>query len=308
MDTLQPEPMSVWQIIGRSFQLYANNFLRFLAIVAVVYIPWLLLKLGLSSMMPPQIDKTTKAGFPSLLIFFAVSGVLITFVSNAAIFKSVSGLYTHNKVTFFQAYRNVWARLGTILTAAFILMLLYACAFALPMGALLISRSVMLLHAELIYRICFALVILSAIAPLVILVLAVLWFAVTVQCIMAENLSAWKALKRSKKLVKGNMGRVFVLIILLLAISITAHWPIRILSAAIASTFSHLGLAGASVATNLLYATGSVVIGPITALAMALLYYDLRVRKQTLQKMQVATETEEVKPWWDTWPKQWRQE
>jgi phosphate/sulfate permease len=122
---------------------------------------------------------------------------------------------------------------------------------------------------------------------------------------MAEKLSAWQSLKRSKKLIKGNMGRVLALIILLLAISTIAHWPITRLGGVIANTLSQMSLAGVPVVQNLLSMAGSILIAPITAVAMSLLYYDLRARKESLET-QVDAKVEEVKPWWETWPKSWQ--
>ena len=307
VDTPEPQAMSVWQILGRSVEIYGNNFLRFIAVVALVHIPWLLIRLLLSPPMSLKAQEELDSGFPWLLMLLAVLGLLVSLIVNAAIFKSVSDLYTQSKIIFSQTYKCVWTRLGAILTAALILMALYACVIVLPMMGLFFNHLIFVI-ADSLWPLYIPVIFLGTVASLIVLVLVATWFAVTVQCIMAKNLSAWQSLKRSKRLVKGNMGRVFVLIIILLAISIVAHWPFRYVGGIIGGVLIQLHPAVVPLMKNTLSMVGSILIAPITAISMALLYYDLLARKESQHKMQVAAEVEKAKPWWDTWPKQWRQE
>ena len=159
-----------------------------------------------------------------------------------------------------------------------------------------------------LWTLCIPVIFLSAVASLILFVLVATWFAVTIQCIMAENLSAWQGFKRSRRLVKANVGRVFLLVILVMVISIIAHWPFRYIGYFIGGIFSPLSPAIVPLIKNTVSMIGGVLIAPITPIAMALLYYDLLNRRESRDRIQEPAHVEQAKPWWDTWPKQWRQE
>jgi len=308
MELPELEPMTLGQILGRTFKLYRDNFLPLIAIVAVVYIPWAFLRIpfGLrraGEKVSAAADKQWAAGLWVLLCVMAL-GVLINFLVSAAIFRGVSGYHLGNKVSCRQAYRTVWARLGTILAATIIFTVFLLCGFALPWIFFLTYKYGTFIGADVIWRIYLVLGLLAVIAPLIVLVLVMLWFALTAQCIMAEDLSAWQSMKRSKGLVKGNMGKVFVLIILLIVISVVAQWPFNRLGQFVGIMVAQQSSVWRTAVGSLLSSVGSILIVPISATAMAHLYYDLRSRKESLET-QVDAEVEEVKPWWETWPKSW---
>ena len=291
MELPELEPMKVGKIFGRSFKLYLANFLRFLAILAVVYIP--VAALRMPYMLHKAAEKAAqtqdKIGLwesfvldlsPSILLGFLAT--VVGFVSSAAIFTSISGHYLGKDIGFGQAYRLVWTKIKTILMAS----LVWTGIMIVPL-ALLPSMEIMSIGRELesasigIALPCITTVVLMAL-PVAILIIT-LWFALTVQCIMADGLSAWQSMKRSKGLVKGNMWRVFGLGMILMVISLAVGWIAGWRDDLLLKTLVRGSVTNAAALKHLRLTLVSTLFGPLFPVAMSLLYYDLRARKKNFK-------------------------
>jgi hypothetical protein len=121
------------------------------------------------------------------------------------------------------------------------------------------------------------------IAAMVWAVIAYCRYALAVPACAIENLPIKYALIRSKFLTKGNLGRVFVVYLLTTVIAIALG---GLLQAPIymSGNFSfRTGLHFTPAVLAWTYASnfiGAMIAGPIAAIAMALVYYDERVRKE----------------------------
>ncbi len=107
-----------------------------------------------------------------------------------------------------------------------------------------------------------------------------IFFVVTPQCIITTNLSAWQSMKQSKYLVDGgNVLRVFLLLMLLAAISWGCGWVAGWLdNVLLESLLQHVNT-GLRVIISFRYTVVPVLLLPLGAVAHALLYYDLRARR-----------------------------
>ncbi len=260
------EPMTVGQIIDRAFRLYRNNFIRFVAIVAIIYIPITLISLGAVGWLTSASSELTQSAhqvsegrpgaeldlgaFGSFFTAAAVTALLFLLAQalcNAALIKSVSESYLGKDVSVGQAYKAVLPRLLSIIGAAILV------AIVTGIGFLLL----------IIPGIIFA-----------------LWYTLTPQAIVVEGKSATSGMSRSKALVSGNLGKVFGLWIV-----------VGIINAIIGQLFQYVGGLVAGVPSPGDYTTpvivqqlfsmaGQMLIMPISAGAFILLYYDLRIRKE----------------------------
>lgn len=108
-------------------------------------------------------------------------------------------------------------------------------------------------------------------------------YGIAIPAVVLEDTSAVQSLKRSKYLTKGSEGRIII------AFFITATCT-GILVAALKAGANALGLTSAlhqnipseKVMTLITAAIGGILFGPISAIALALEYFDLRVRKEAL--------------------------
>jgi hypothetical protein len=131
------------------------------------------------------------------------------------------------------------------------------------------------------------LAILVAVAALVIIGLLVLGYSISLPVCVLEKKPAWESLKRGWSLGKGTRWRIFVMFLLVIALSM------------IASTVSYLAftivaLVAASIGHGAQYATVAAVAGavlqaivslgaqivlqPVSWIALVLFYYDQRIR------------------------------
>ena len=252
MNNSQFEPLSAGQIIDRTFRIYKSNFIRFITIVSIIYVPMTLLVLSLIFLfqnMAPTADKAEAVmvaggitGF-IMAIFFLLGYML----SQGALIRSVSEYYLGNDITVSEAYRQVLPKLLTLVGAGILI------------GLATMAGFVLLIVPGIIFM---------------------FWFSLATPAIIVENQGAVAGMKRSKKLVSGNVGKIFLVMFLA-----------GIISAVISSIFSFSSgfLGGLLFSDNvtlvlftnqLLETVGRIVVAPIGAIAGILLYYDLRIRKE----------------------------
>jgi hypothetical protein len=103
-------------------------------------------------------------------------------------------------------------------------------------------------------------------------VIAMLWLMFTGPAVMLEGLGGTKALQRSRRLAQGYLGRNFLVLLLLVIIAVViVGIAVGILiGSQLAATF--LG--------RFVLLAMQTLIAPFSIIAMILLYYDLRVRKE----------------------------
>lgn len=103
-------------------------------------------------------------------------------------------------------------------------------------------------------------------------VIALLWFMFAPPVVMLEGLGGIQALKRSKQLAQGHLGRNFLVLLVTMIIG-------GVVGGLIGGIFGLLGMVQ-SFAYRLVLVAVQTLITPFSIIAMILLYYDLRVRKE----------------------------
>ena len=109
-------------------------------------------------------------------------------------------------------------------------------------------------------------------------------YGVAVPAIVLEDISASESLGRSVDLTEGNRGRVFLMMLCAMMIAYATaaicQGPFALgalLAGPATTTALVLGLVGAVVG-----AIGGMFSGPIMIIGLAMMYYDLRIRKEAL--------------------------
>lgn len=115
-------------------------------------------------------------------------------------------------------------------------------------------------------------------------VLLFLMWSLAVPAKVLENKGMFEAMSRSMDLTKGSRGRIFVIWILFIVLSIGVSWLLSwpILLAAGASSRGALlrGAAQWQIASNVANFIAQCLVGPLATIAFSLVYYDERVRKE----------------------------
>jgi len=130
MPELGLRPRSATELVDAAFQVYRRAPLQFMVALAVVYVPWLVLRLALDI----NIDPTTIPP-ASTFIIIAVGGVAIYAVAGGVITAIARDVYLDLPVNVPEAFRTVATRLVTLILVSVVtvgLMSIGAVLFLLP--------------------------------------------------------------------------------------------------------------------------------------------------------------------------------
>lgn len=266
MSTMDLRPLSLGEILDRTFTLYRRHFLLFLGISAIPQVLVLALNLARVIVAVPAVPPTPAApaeqfqanpalaggvlvaGALFVLLLVVVTIIAILLSQGATVF-AVSDLYLGNATTIGQSFRRMRGELGTLF------------------GVVILSG-------------------LAAIGGFILLIIPGIYIAcrlaVAVPASLLEGLGPRDSLSRSFALTKENAGRVFLIYLLYYCLALAAatvfQYPFTIAMAASLKNPEMLRVWTALMQVGS-FAAG-VLITPVLTIATSLLYYDLRVRKE----------------------------
>jgi hypothetical protein len=260
-------PLSLGEILDRTFSLYRRFFLLFVGISAIPRLLVLVLNLArmflssfpatLGKFSPPNQLQTAPA-IPSSEGIAAVVGLglvalLVTIIaymlSQGATVTAVSELYLGRTITIADSFRRVRGELGSLFGVVFLNGLVTGAAFVLLIipGIYMMCRLVVCIPAALI-----------------------------------ENLGPRDSLERSFALTKGFAGRAFLMLLLYFVLFFGASalfaWPFTVGLVVARNNPEMVRFWAAMVNVGSYVAT--VLVTPILTIASSIFYYDLRVRKE----------------------------
>jgi hypothetical protein len=237
-------PLALGELLDKTFTIYRGNFALFFGIAAVpgVFIFGInLLPALMASAGPEAAMATIGIG----LIAFYVGYIVAWAVSIGASTIAVSELYLGRSITIGEALSRTSGKIGRIV--------LIQIAYGLGVG--------------------FGLILLVIPG-----ILVAVMYALSIPSAMLENLKGSPAMERSKVLAKGAWGRIFMILLLVVILSyvgaILLQWPLLLLGSAVGSPTA------IGVFNGLGSFLGTAIFAPIGNIALALQYYDSRVRKE----------------------------
>jgi uncharacterized membrane protein len=115
-------------------------------------------------------------------------------------------------------------------------------------------------------------------------ILLVMMWSLAIPIKVLENKGVGDSMTRSSELTKGNRGRIFVIwllfVVLSIGVSLLLRWPIEI-AAGVHSIFALQRVAAEwQVASLVATFVSECLVGPLATIAFSLVYYDERVRKE----------------------------
>jgi hypothetical protein len=313
--------MSTSQVLDRTFFLYRKDFGLFVGIALVTPTLTLIAELAqlaifgmpgspyraggghsaATQIMQGYLLRTAVAGIVGLIVY--TIGYAIT---TGATVRAVSMLHLGRTTTIKESYaqvRPIWGRLMLLVLRIFLIALgpLLACYALLLIAAGFLLVTLVRGGTESAANEAYAVglwlgvlvIFVAMLAGIVWGVIAYCRYALAVPACAIEGLPVKYAIIRSKFLAKGNLGRVFVVYfltaVITVAIKALLQSPIYMSSGFSFRTGMHFtpGLLAWTYASGFI---GSLLAGPIAAIAMALLYYDERVRKEAFD-LQVMMES-----------------
>lgn len=235
LEPSRPVPMTFGQILDRTYRLTRANLRLFFGIACVPSAGFFLLIAVIMACIAPRIfaqiaqDSAPSPTFPTYLgALFIALAYPVLFVLFALYLPAASYAATQAdrgiSVTIREAYSVAWRRFWRylwlmILPALFVVVPLVVIAALLGIGALLLHNNTSFTSDPATMFFLIPVVGLLYIGFMVYCVLIMLRFAVAYPASVTEDLTAWDSLQRSAQLTKGSKGRIFLVLLVIYAIT-----------------------------------------------------------------------------------------
>ena len=272
-------PLSTGEILDRTFFLYRSNFWLYVGLASIAAGVNVLASIGrLSFIHFARIPATAPSAGLVGSLFTLVGSLLylaVYSVTHAATVSAVSSIYLGQQTSMGKALDDVkghWFRYCLIAlwqgwSASWIFILLIGPVFAMTALGL---RNMTGFIALLVF---------FAILSVVYGVIAYIRNSLAVPAAVIENLTVPDAMRRSKQLAAGTKGRIFLLLLLLFALTLVAsalQFPFALLLLRSRSA-EHIF---AQVISLFIAFLTSSLIGPVASIGLCLFYFDERIRKE----------------------------
>jgi hypothetical protein len=258
MATADLRPMTLGEVLDRTFTLYREHFLLFVGIAALPNLVMLLFRFGaLLFMRATAAGAAPKFSSPGMLggivagaFGSAILLMILVGITQAATISAVSELFLGRETNVRDAYSNAKGHILTVIG----IMILTGLATFIGLIFLIIPG---------IYLAC--------------------RLAVSVPVSVVESDSPVSSMERSMELTKGYAGQMFLLFLLVVALTyvmaIILQFPVMFftITAAMAKHEVSTGVMAYSYIADFV---SQAVVGPIGTISAALMYYNLRVRKE----------------------------
>ncbi len=268
------EKMEIADILDTAIRLYRHNFLPLLEIIAIPYSLLLAMQLivsyqfnSLTVSESADIPWSAVATMIPVVLLLIAAWIVLYPLTEGALAFAVSEAYLGRRTSVASAYRRVWPLVWRLLLTMILVFL------ATSTGTMF------------------------CIIPGIVLWI---WFILTTPIIALEDTWGTGAVSRSYQLVQGHGWRVFGTYLLLLAlvgvatyaIAIPAQFGVLAVAAALGETY--LPMAG--LVAGAITGVGQIVVRPVLMIAIVLIYYDLRIRKEGFDLVMLAEAMEASSP------------
>lgn len=299
MEAAELRPLSLGELLDRTFTLYRNNFWLFVGIMAIPAsfgIPVNYLLLSFQGAMLSAPGKPPQMPSPGLIIgaaagYFAYLILVISVyaIAVAAVTHAVSEAYLGRGSTVRASYRSIegkfWRLIGVVFNIAiriFGILILVMMVVGGVGGVLIAATAASAGQAVMAAAIGLFVILLYGFGIAAAVYLA-LRYAVSIPALMLENLSVLAAVRRSVQLTRGRRGHIFIAFLLAWIVGLVGYIvfqaPFSIATMIDFFSSRHLPT-WLALATAVAGAVGGATTGPISMIVLVLCYYDTRIRKE----------------------------
>jgi len=257
MAAVDLRPMTLGELLDRTFALYRENFLLFAGIAALPQLLLLLFNFAVLLFTRTGLEQV-RSGASAGLIGGAILGGLLAValtlfafaIAQAATIWAVSELYLGRETSIRDAYANSKGQMWMVIAITIMV------GLASGIGLLLL------------------------IVPGLILVCRL---AVSVPVTIVEKESPVASMERSMALTRGYFWQIFALLLLVgvlsYVVTILLQIPVMVSTVTAAMAKREVSL-GMTIYSHLAEFVSSVLVGPIGTISVSMMYYNLRVQKE----------------------------
>ncbi|MGC8668870.1 MAG: hypothetical protein ACP5VE_12225 [Chthonomonadales bacterium] len=291
--------MSLGDIFDEAFELYKTNFRLFAGIVAVVQAPglavydWLTYVIRIEPGVSPGAGRSDQLNFtPTTLMLFFVFVLLwwvVSLVQNGTLTLAISRRYLGYPASVGAAYRGILPMLPRILSTTFLLtVILTGLFFVVAIPAALVLGMVTALAGAAFGSVAVAAALATIGVMLVVglvLGMVMVWFGLfVIQIVVLEGAANTRALQRNMDLVRGSFWRLFgaaaALVLVSYGVTATIEASLMLLMQVLVFQPAQVPQVWQHVAVSIWTALVSMFLQPYPLIALTLLYYDRRIRKE----------------------------
>ncbi|MFZ0731620.1 MAG: hypothetical protein WAM79_04775 [Candidatus Sulfotelmatobacter sp.] len=260
-------PLTTGELLDRTFSLYRYHFGLFIGIYALPHLAVLAFELWGVAIRPYG------PNFSNLMTIMAwawgtiLLSMIFSAIAQAATVVAVSQVHLDQPASVFDSFSSVK---GHIIGVVFLSLIITVAVFT------------------------------ACIAFIVPGVLLFLMWSLAVPAKVLEDKGIFDSMSRSMDLTKGSRGRIFVIWLLFAVLSIGMSWLVQWPIIAAAGVSSRGAMIRASQMWQVVSQTAGFVsqclVGPLVTIALSLVYYDQRVRKEAfdLQLMMMTMDASAV--------------
>jgi hypothetical protein len=281
-------PLTLAELLDRSFSTYKQHLWLFVGIMAVPSIWAMVSGIGLQlfrGSAGPGVEADEVLWRSIVLIVWSMTFGLTYFLAYAFALGAttfvVSQLYMQRVTTVGASYQAVRRHGGRL-----VLLLFWGWfrLFLTFMGFIIVATIFSSLVGKSSPILSVVVIILALGAGVVFSLYMIVRWGVAVPAVVLENLSARGSLKRSVQLTEDNRGRVCLVILCAVVVTYATALVLQVpfmVGAAMAGPGTPMSVA-LGIVGAVLGGIGGMFSGPIMIIGLAMMYYDLRIRKEAL--------------------------
>ena len=293
-------PSTLGEILDRTAQIYRRKFWLFagvaaLPIGAIVALSALAATIWRAFFRSVSFDNFEMNGTLAILfigvVLVGIPLYIAAVVSYAGLTQAAASAHRGEAITIRSALGAVkphfWRYLWFIILQGFIVGVLPGSAAALAIGILIALAAAAGGGAASVAAGFIA--VLVGIAAAVVIIWFALSYSLGLPVCVVEIKSGWESMQRSWKLSSGTRARIFVMYLLVMALSVALSMVAAIPFLIIITVSTSMGNGAANSSTAVVVAEIvrvivdfllQVLLAPISVIALVLFYYDQRIRKE----------------------------
>ncbi|HEY3767639.1 MAG TPA: hypothetical protein VGN44_03105 [Candidatus Angelobacter sp.] len=241
-------PLSLGQLLDETFNIYKQNFVLFIGISAIPNLALLLLKLLLIGTSVINNSRTDALNTLVVLLVTILGAVFVSSIVTAATTFGVSDVYLDIPTSMTACFSRVSGKALRVIYTSFLV-------------GLIIGFGTLLCVIPGIY-------------------LAGM-YGLAIPAVVLEDITASDSLGRSSALTKNSVGRIIVIYFLTTIFAAIMVTILNVAGLSIGATALHgVRTLSGSMLQEVTATLGTILFGPVTAIALTLAYYDQRVRNE----------------------------
>jgi MFS family permease len=291
-------PLTIGELLDRSFTLYRRHLTLFVGIMAAPSVFALATALVLQVLVrpptldpkqPPDLEVLLPTLVAGLIGYVALMSVywIVYLLALGATTLAVADIYAGTASSIRDAYARVRQYIGRLLLLSLLTLVRTAGVFIGLIAVLTVVSGLPMYLGRgqpIIVGLGAFVIIVGTVVAMILAWLFTLRYAVSVPALVLEQVTARNAIRRSVSLTKGYLGRAFLLTLCVLVVMYATmaifqgpFLVLAVMAPPLSATAFWMNIAGAVSGS-----VGMALTTPVAIVGCAVLYYDLRVRKEAL--------------------------